>query len=294
MCKHIIGTAYMACNHGQSITVKGVKIPCNMWTCPECAKRKSIILGNRVSNGFEDKRIRFATLTCRKGLSLVGQLKSLKASWNRLRLILRRYYGLKTFFWVLEFGHEKGRPHLHLLLDVYVPQRRLSKLAWRCGFGEIVDIREVKSGKGFGYVYKYLGKDCGSPVACRVLRMIGARRYGTSRNIPPAPKATDGAVCVDYVMDALSQVTMNERTSVIAHALGIKDFTVTKKGSLVRFEGTSKYNEELLDTVISWAKCGIIQRNDFIAMGGYVGCPEGARWLSAQRARSGLLDDVPF
>ena len=140
MCTKYQGTAFKACVHGSTISIKGVKIPCGSWACPECAKRKQIILGNRVKDGFSGCKIRFATLTARKGLSFVGMLRSLKTAWNILRGHLVRKYGLTRFFWVLEFGHDKGRPHLHFLFDCYIPQQSLSKLAAQSKWRDISEV----------------------------------------------------------------------------------------------------------------------------------------------------------
>lgn len=294
MCKNYIGTATMACLHGSHLLVKGVKIPCNSWSCEECAKRKSIILGNRVKDGFDGKRIRFCTLTARTGLSLVQMLKSLKASWNRLRLALSRRYGLKTYFWVLECGKSTGRPHLHILLDCYVPQRTLSNLAVRAGFGSIVDIREVKDGGGFGYVFKYLGKDCGSKLAASCMRLINSRRYGTSRNIPPAAKGLSDWQCIDFLKDELSEKFREASVMNVSGLLGAADGQLSKNGTVFKWEGTCKYDEEMTKNVIDWLRCKIIDRYDVLIAGGYDAVSGGGNYIASLYATKGELDEVPF
>lgn len=294
MCKFSIGTATFACVHGSTITVKGVKIPCGSWSCPECAKRKSIILGNRVKNGFENKRVRFATLTARKGLSLVGKLKSLKEAWNRLRLALRRHYGLETFFWVLEFGHERARPHLHVLLDCYVPQRALSKLAARAGFGSVVDIRQVKDGGGFGYVFKYLGKDCGSKLLASCLRLVRSRRYGTSRNIKPAPRNSDGTVCLDFVKHEVDTAFREASVQRVASVLGTAGDFVLKSETQSKWQGRTAFGEQDAGELLSWVHNRIISGRDLLMAGGYRGVRHGERFLFAVESPQGLVDDVPF
>lgn len=294
MCKFSIGTATMACVHGTTLTVKGVKIPCGSWSCPECAKRKAIILGNRVKNGFQDKRIRFATFTARKGLSLVQMLQSLKSAWHRLSITLRRYYGLRTFFWVLEFGHDKGRPHLHVLLDCYVPQRALSRLASRAGFGSITDIRAVRDGGGFGYVFKYLGKDCGSPLLASVLHLIHSRRYGTSRNIKPAPRNADGSVCVDFVRNEVDTAFREASVQRVAGVLGTSGDFVLKSGTQSKWQGRLAFTEQDAGELISWMRTKIITGNDLLMAGGYRDIRHGERFLFAVESPQGLVEDVPF
>lgn len=294
MCQRPIGTAAMACVHGQTIKIKGVVIPCNSWNCPECAKRKRIILGNRVKNGFEEKRVRFATFTTAGKKSLSKHLRTLKESWNRLRLTLSREYGLKTFFWVLEFGHERGRPHLHVLLDVYVPQRRLSILAQRAGFGSIVDIREVKEGGGFGYVYKYLEKDCGSKAGALALRIAHGRRFGCSRNIPPLKGSKDRWECVDYL---LHQVTENVRKACVQNVAGVLGEAcevIKATGSTYEWSGKAFLDEQSTYELLTWLRSGIIDRYDLLAAGGYGSVSSGGNYLCAMLARQGQLEDVPF
>lgn len=294
MCKFSIGTATMACVHGTTLTVKGVKIPCGSWNCPECAKRKSIILGNRVKNGFENKRVRFATLTARKGLSLLGMLKSLKEAWHRLSIALRRRYGLATFFWVLEFGGEKKRPHLHVLLDCYVPQRALSRLAARAGFGSIADIREVKDGGGFGYVFKYLGKDCGSKLLASCLHLIRSRRYGTSRNIKPAPRNADGSVCLDFVKHEVTTAFREASIQRVASVFGTAGDFVLKSETQSKWQGGTAFSEQDAGELLTWVHNRIISGSDLLMAGGYRNVRHGERFLFAVESRQGLVEDVPF
>ena len=117
MCKRYIGNASKIVWKDGGISIKCFNLPCNKWDCEDCAKRKAVILGNRVKAGFAGERIRFATFTDSGKGSLCERLQMLKTAWNRLRLDLSRKYGLTKFFWVLEFGGKRGRPHLHCLLN---------------------------------------------------------------------------------------------------------------------------------------------------------------------------------
>ena len=294
MCKTPIGTATMACLHGQTLKIKGVTIPCNSWNCPECAKRKRIILGNRVKNGFEDKRVRFCTLTTAGKKSLCGHLRTLKEAWHRLSVNLRRKYGLQTFFWVLEFGHDKGRPHLHVLLDVYVPQRRLSQLAVKAGFGSIVDIRAVKQGGGFGYVYKYLEKDCGSKAGANALRIIHSRRFGCSRNIPPLKGTKDAWQCVDYLLHEVTKNVINASVQNVAGVLGSTCEQTKSTATTFEWQGKARLDEESTQELLSWLRSGIIDRYDLLELGGYSEVSGGGSYLCAILARRDELEDVPF
>lgn len=220
MCNRCVGNATKIIWKNGKIDVKSFNLPCNSWDCPVCGKRKAIVLGNRVKEAFKGERIRFATFTTEGKKSLSQHLTSLKSAWNRLRLALVRNYGLSKFFWVLEFGGERGRPHLHCLLNCYVPQRKLSELAIRAGFGRIVDIREVKTGSGFGYVYKYLCKDCGSVAGAKALKVLKGRRFGVSRNIKPIKGEVYDSQCAIFGNSPLSKDMLRENAEQVARVLG--------------------------------------------------------------------------
>lgn len=156
-------------------------IPCGSWECAECGPAKARFMAIKARKGFEGREVRFATLTAAGHGSRVEQMKSLKAAWNRLRTNLTRDGNALKYCWVLECGHTGGRPHLHILLDRFIPQRRLSYLAVRAGFGKIVDIRLCRGSGAFNYVTKYLSKGLGSVTAKLDLKKARGRRVSFSR-----------------------------------------------------------------------------------------------------------------
>lgn len=92
--------------------------------------------------------------------------KEVKNHLQRLIKRMYRYCGDLKYFWILEF-QERGAPHLHLLLDKYIPKDWLSK-AWY----EVVragDPRHLAAGTfikkiddpdhDIGYLTTYLGKE---------------------------------------------------------------------------------------------------------------------------------------
>ena len=168
-------------------------LPCNSWSCKECAPVKAAKCGVKARKGFEGCKVRFMTLTAPTGLNITQMLVCLKESWNRLRTELTRGGKKLKYAWTLEAGEQFGRPHLHVLIDRFIAVRKLSKLARRCGFGKIVDIRAVKSDKAFVYVTKYLSKGMGSVAVEKALKRLNGRRVGFSRGFLPAkPKADTG------------------------------------------------------------------------------------------------------
>ena len=226
VCTQPVGRAIKAIWRPEGVEVRSFHLNCNKWACEACARRKAVILANRVREGFKGERIRFATFTDSGRGSFAERLKRLKTAWNRLRLDLSRKHGLTKFFWVLEFGHEHGRPHLHCLLNCYVPQRELGRLAQNAGFGRIVDIREVKTGGGFGYVFKYLHKDCGSVAGAATLRAIGGRRFGTSRNIKPLTHDAVSSCLLAYSNELPPAGMMKIEAELFAKQFGPNTFTL--------------------------------------------------------------------
>ena len=275
MCKRYIGNASKIVWKDGGVSIKCFNLPCNKWDCEDCAKRKAIILGNRVKAGFQGERIRFATFTDTGKGSLCERLKMLKTAWNRLRLALSREYNLTKFFWVLEFGGKRGRPHLHCLLNCYIPQRKLSELAAKCGFGSVVDIREVKDGGGFGYVFKYLSKDCGLKAGASALKYIRGRRFGLSRNIPPLRSDSTTSCTATYSSDVCAPSTLAEHAKMLAGAFVSKIDTFDTSSSCA----TAKASDALptcsnpdgarlfLDSVGSWERLMLFGGARFFAHG---------------------------
>ena len=275
MCKRYIGNASKIVWKDGGVCIKCFNLPCNKWDCEDCAKKKAIILGNRVKAGFQGERVRFATFTDNGEGTLRDRLQMLKTSWNRLRLELSRQYGLTKFFWVLEFGGKRGRPHLHCLLNCYIPQRKLSELAAKCGFGSVVDIREVKNGGGFGYVFKYLSKDCGLKAGASALKTIRGRRFGLSRNIPPIRPNPTTSCTATYSSDVCAPSTLADHAKMLAGAFVSKIDTFVTSSSVA----TAKASDALptcsnpdnaqmfLDSVGSWERLMIFGGARFFAHG---------------------------
>jgi hypothetical protein len=138
---------------------KFLRVGCGRWTCPLCGPRKVVRFRRRI----EARRWqRMVTLTqpADVGAPTREHVRLQARAWARLRHDLRRRYGLSDYVWVREQAPSTRRLHLHLLIrSGYVPQRQLSRLAARAGFGAVCDIRRVRGRGGPAYVAKYLAKD---------------------------------------------------------------------------------------------------------------------------------------
>ena len=139
-----------------------LRVGCGRWTCALCGPRKVVRFRRRI----EARRWqRMVTLTqpADVGAPTRDHVRAQAQAWARLRHELRRRYGLSDYVWVREQAPSTRRLHLHLLIrSGYVPQRHLSRLAARAGFGPVCDIRRVRGRGGPAYVSKYLAKDAAS------------------------------------------------------------------------------------------------------------------------------------
>jgi hypothetical protein len=98
--------------------------------------------------------------------------------FNALRTELNDLYGDLSYIWVRHEGDERGRPHIHLLVDRYLPHSQLSMLTERVGLGSVVDIRRVNARNAAKYLTAYMGR-AGSLAELPK----GANRYGSSSDI---------------------------------------------------------------------------------------------------------------
>lgn len=181
---------------GSKLKIKTYFLPCNSWSCPECAKRKARRVAKTTKKGLEGETIRFVTLTMCPSKNLTESARNIKEAWNRLRLAITRRFGTFKYVWTIEGHKSTGMPHLHILLNKYIPQKWLSRSAYRAGFGYVADIRKVKTNDAFDYVVKYLGKGLGSKTLERIMKEQRLRRWSKSRSIKTDEKDNKGFAAV--------------------------------------------------------------------------------------------------
>ena len=126
------------------------------------------------------------------------QHRYLTERFNALRTELNDRYDDLSYVWVREEG-EGDNPHLHLVVDRYLPQDELSMLSSRVGLGEVVDIRRVNARNMARYLTKYLGKGSMADLP------TGIRRYGSSADIDLEVRGGDGdSRNWEFMMDDLA------------------------------------------------------------------------------------------
>jgi hypothetical protein len=154
---------------------------CDSWDCYCCAHRMRMNLIEDLERLVEERPQlrRFLTLTLDPSAAPAkteAQHRYLTERFNALRTEINDRYDDLSYIWVREEG-ESGNPHLHLIVDRYLPQNELSGLSRRVGLGEVVDIRRIDARNMAKYLTKYLTK--GSMASLPK----GIRRYGSSADI---------------------------------------------------------------------------------------------------------------
>jgi len=160
-----------------------IPAPCNSWTCPTCGPHKKNKLMDVVRIASDqikqDKTLpaqrkiwRFLTLTQRD-----TDPTPIMTAWNRWRAFMAKKKITFDFFLVKEFT-KKGKRHLHVLINRYIPSR-VVMYAWRLatdGNSYVTKIarREIKNAAG--YMTKYMTKTMEDGLFRR-----RERRYSCSR-----------------------------------------------------------------------------------------------------------------
>ncbi|WP_425494365.1 rolling circle replication-associated protein [Natronoglomus mannanivorans] len=164
---------------------------CGSWDCECCGHRLRMSLIEEIERITQERpeMRRFLTLTVdrRAPASREDQHEYITERWNALRTELRDRYPDLSYLWVRHEGDERDRPHLHLLVDRYLPQAELSRLAERVGMGRIVDIRRVDARNAAHYISAYLGRGALSFLPS------GSRRYGSSADVDLDPRNPGGS-----------------------------------------------------------------------------------------------------
>lgn len=175
---------------------------CGKWDCPYCGPRKKKKLLDRVATYFAGHpgECRHLTLT----LSDKYDDEQITKAWNRLKASLRKYNIILSYVWIKEFTI-KGRRHMHLLIDQFIPKTLLSRL-WYLATNEtsfVVQINRRPIYNAAGYISKYVTKDVQNETRFKHKE----RRYGFSRTmcLPKKVKTGEWAFEMDYGLYEKSQ-----------------------------------------------------------------------------------------
>ncbi len=154
------------------------RVNCKSWNCSYCAPRRAKRYKHAIRATAEALQLqRFLTLTLDPKKIDGDPVRYLNSTFAKLRVYLKREYGVAPqFIRVLEF-QKNGNPHFHILIDRYIDLEWIRKAWVTLGGGFMVDIRLVDVHRVSRYLSKYLTKELlmSAPLRCR--------RVTTSRGI---------------------------------------------------------------------------------------------------------------
>jgi len=167
------------------IRFKKIKISCGTWSCPVCSEKLRKVLYKKISKSCTKKDFHFLTLTLRLNeKNLAENWKILAKSWDILLKRLRRKFGKVRYFRTVELT-KKGMPHIHALIDCYLPQKELQDI-WNeiTGDSFIARFEKVRYSCA-GYVLKYLSKSQNDIIEIREGTGKKTKLYVFSRGLYP-------------------------------------------------------------------------------------------------------------
>lgn len=115
------------------------RLNCNTWNCSYCAPRRARTARAAIRTVAEALGLRnFLTLTLdpRKMANRELQIPYLRNCFNKFREYLRRKYKTAPKFICVVELTQRGVPHLHILLDRFIPQRWISTVWSKLGGGQ--------------------------------------------------------------------------------------------------------------------------------------------------------------
>ena len=162
--------------------IKEVKLSCDSYFCSDCANKKKHKLIRRVKKSLEYKDLRFLTLTLnQKKYTKDEAYETICHSFNLFIKYLKDNNYKFNYFKVLEFT-KTGYPHLHILLDCFIPVALIRKIWYSITKSYIVFITRLKKhNEVIIYILKYLSK-ASDFENNKLFYLNRLRRYSYSRN----------------------------------------------------------------------------------------------------------------
>jgi len=188
-------------NDPENFEVARLRLRCNSWLCDICRKKKSRKFALATEQFFKGDRVSILSLTMNRSRDISASYAVIKPNWNRLRTFLTRKIGRFKYVQVLEAQPKSGFPHLHVLINKYIPAAVLKKGISASGFGRIYDIKEVNDQGAFAYVRKYLSKKWSHEIALDIVVDLHMRFCSGSRGFRLSRTAGNKWSMVDFKMD---------------------------------------------------------------------------------------------
>lgn len=186
---------FIAKTDDQNKTIEYARMPCKLWSCPECSVRNSKRWIARVIDGVNNldaENWYFCTVTAHRKWRGLASLENLRMNWPKLRKRMRRATEAQSevLYYVRNWEmHKDSSFHTHLITNAPLSTRWLKNNAAACGLGYQAKMDEcINAGQAAGYMAKYFVKQYGTTLH---KYPKGARRVQTSQNWVAWHKQTD-------------------------------------------------------------------------------------------------------
>jgi len=140
-----------------------VRARCKSYGCPRCGPLKGRLVRHRIAQlavGHGLQRMVTLTLDPKKlpvSASQKERTQYIRECWRSMRVYLRRKLGKAVaFICVLEY-QKNGNPHLHVLVNAFIPKEWLNR-AWQALGGGFTFIQFVDLHRVAAYLSKYMSK----------------------------------------------------------------------------------------------------------------------------------------
>ena len=204
------------------------RLYCKSWSCRYCGPKKAARIRERIvaeSEGAWPDSIPDADTRSEHSTGARSSVRYIRDVWRKFRVSLKRKLGKSVSFISVVELHKSGCPHLHALVDQYIPQAWISDAWSSLGGGRVVYIERVKDLRKIGwYLGKYLTKEM-------LLSPAGAsRRYSSSRNIKLGSFEKCGWRPAKYTMETLYRSAKNRIVHEVLDENGhVKSFMVAEE-----------------------------------------------------------------
>lgn len=182
---------------------------CKSWECPRCRKIKASEYKKRMTAIDDGRPLYLLTLTYYHNQTPLEAWRSYNAAWNRFRTHASKKFGSFDYIRVLESHTNSPYPHLHIIMDLYIPPAELGKMAISAGFGYQISNKKLTSEGAFHYVTKYLTKEWKNKEAWALRKDCRCRIISFSRGLlSPKPsgsgwetllRGSDFQSCIDHI-----------------------------------------------------------------------------------------------
>ena len=221
-----------------------VRLRCKQWGCASCGPwlkarlRRSIIA---TCNARPNLR-RFYTLTLPgewhrgrvrdgqvvpnpswNGATRIEAYQELNRVWAKFAKRMERSTGHRLAYGSVREPHADGTPHIHGIIDDFLPWAKLRDL-WNESGGGYADIRYVDTSRVAGYLSKYLSKDGNPPPkGCRKYATGGGVKFENVRPPRPAPR---GELVSEWVVERMEVDGSWHPVRMRGHFKGLRDAMV--------------------------------------------------------------------